>query len=110
MSDREFAVQDRALAVEYPPIVCEQPDDVAEVQPHSNYRLFVRYFDGTSGFVEMRELIFSDHAGVFASLRDADVFAQVGIEYGAVTWANGLDIAPDATYEDFKRDGIQRMT
>jgi Protein of unknown function (DUF2442) len=89
--------------------VCTQPDDVAEVQPRENYQLFVRYFDGTGGFVEMRELIFSDRAGVFASLRDPEIFAQVGIEYGAVTWANGVDIAPDATYEDFRRYGVQVM-
>jgi hypothetical protein len=74
-----------------------------------DYRLFQRFADGTEGCVEMRELIFSDHAGVFISLRDPEVFSQVSIDpdFGSVSWANGLDIAPDASHEDIRRYGVQ---
>jgi hypothetical protein len=82
---------------------------LVDVKPHSDYKLFQRFADGTEGITEMRELIFSDHAGVFAALRDPDVFSQVSIDpdFRSVSWATGLDIAPDASYEDIKRDGVQ---
>jgi hypothetical protein len=83
------------------------PWRVSEVRALPEYQLFVRFVDGTEGRVEMREQIFSEHAGVFASLRDPEAFAQVGLDLGAVTWANGLDIAPDATYDDIRRYGVQ---
>jgi hypothetical protein len=66
----------------------------------------VRFFDGTSGIVEMRELIFGKCAGVFAALADVEEFAKVGIGYGAVMWANGLDLAPDAMYQEIKSNGV----
>src|SRR5665213_3266111 len=102
MSNRESAVQDHAVAVD-PPIVCTQPDDVAEVRALEGFRLFVRFFDGTQGFVEMNERVHRTNAGVFCSLADPEVFAQAGIQYGAVIWANGVDLAPDAMYDEFRR-------
>lgn len=105
MPERGSAVQDRAVAVD-PPIVCMQPDDVAEVRALEGFRLFVRFCDGTQGFVEMSERVLARREGVFCSLADPKVFAQVGIQYGAVTWANGVDLAPDAMYEEFRRNGV----
>ena len=61
----------------------------------------------TADLVEMRDLIHSEAAGVFASLRDPAVFSNVSGDEGYVMWANGLDIAPDASYDDIKRHGIQ---
>jgi len=95
-----------AITVSGTPLV---PWRLVELQVLPNYQLFQRFADGTEGRVEMRELIFSDHAGVFASLRDPAIFAQVGIDpnFGSVQWANGLDIAPDATHDDIQRNGVQ---
>jgi hypothetical protein len=42
---------------------------------------------------------------VFACLRDPDVFAQVGIDHGAVTWPGEIDLAPDAMYDEIKANG-----
>ncbi len=56
--------------------------------------------------VEMKEMIFSAKAGVFTQLRDVAEFERVGIGYGAVMWANGLDLAPDAMYDEIKRNGV----
>jgi hypothetical protein len=85
------------------------PWRLIELSVLPGYRLFQRFADGTEGVTELRELIFSDHAGVFATLRDPDVFSQVSIDpnFGSVLWANGLDIAPDATHEDILRYGLQ---
>lgn len=88
---------------------CFIPWRLVELRVLPDYKLFQRFADGTEGLVEMRELIFSDHAGVFASLRDPEAFSDVSIDadFGSVQWANGLDIAPDASHEDIQRYGVQ---
>jgi hypothetical protein len=88
-----------------PPIACNQPDDVAEVRAEPAFRLHVRFFDGISGKIDMSRLIHSPNAGVFAALADPQLFATVGIEFGAVTWPSGLDLAPDAMYAALKAHG-----
>jgi hypothetical protein len=104
MPERDSAVQDRAVAID-PPIVCTQPDDVAEVRALEGFRLFVRFFDGTQGFVEMIERVHRANAGVFCSLADPAAFADVSVVFGAVTWANGVDLAPDAMHDEIERNG-----
>jgi hypothetical protein len=42
--------------------------------------------------------VHSPKAGVFAALADPLLFAQVQLDYGAVTWPGELDLAPDAMY------------
>jgi hypothetical protein len=83
---------------------------VTHVEAKPDYRLFVRFIDGLEGEVHMRGQIFSDSAGVFASLRDAEVFRRVACDEGFVMWENGVDIAPDATHEDFEQFGVQVLT
>jgi hypothetical protein len=105
LRERRYAFQDPGLALD-PPIISTHSEDVAEVWTESDYRLGVRFFDGTSGIVEMKEMIFGVNAGVFAALANVEEFEKVGIGYGAVMWANGLDLAPDAMYEELKANGV----
>jgi hypothetical protein len=63
-------------SVGIPPIICNQPDDVAEVTPLDGFRLRVRFYDGLEGEVHMRSLVHSASAGVFAQLADAARFAE----------------------------------
>lgn len=81
------------------------PWRVAEVRALPGYRLHVRFYDGTSGEVNMAKLVGSDGAGVFAALRDKALFASVDVVIGAITWPNGLDLAPDAMYRQIKQNG-----
>jgi Protein of unknown function (DUF2442) len=101
-------IADQSSAV-VPPIICTHPDDVAEVRVESGYRLSVRFFDGTSGIVDMSGLINSPQAGVFAVLADPQCFAKAAIELGAVTWPNGLDLAPDAMYTALRNGPIWKL-
>ena len=78
---------------------------VAEVSPLPNYRLRVRFLDGTEGEVDMAGLLGRADAGVFASLRDPGLFARVSVELGAVTWPGELDLAPDAMYDAIRQTG-----
>jgi hypothetical protein len=71
--------------------------DVVEVKPEPGYCLFVRFKDGLSGRITLRE---EDMTGVLAPLRDVQLFERVFIDYGAVAWPGDIDLAPDAMYED----------
>jgi len=67
------------------------------VQHEAEFRLRLRYDDGTEGTVDLSSEI--RKGGVFAALRDPAVFASVGIgEFGQIEWPNGIDICPDSVY------------
>ena len=63
--------------------------DVVEVKPEPGYCLFVRFKDGLSGHVRLRE---EDLTGVLAALRNTELFEQVFIEDGAVAWPGDIDL------------------
>jgi len=88
-----------------PGIVCTASWRLIKVQPLSNYELEVEFNDGTHGFVEMIKLIMSDSAGVFAALKDQDLFNQARLEYGVLTWPGEIDLAPDAMHDAIKQKG-----
>lgn len=88
-----------------PAIVCTAPWRLTQVKALPNYSLEVTFTDGTCGHVEMKSLIMSEIAGVFASLKDVSLFNQVSLEHGAVTWPGGIDLAPDAMHDEIKEHG-----
>lgn len=61
------------------------------------HRLEVSFADGLKGIVDMSK---DDFRGVFAPLADESFFAQAAIRDGVVVWPNGVDIAPDAMYDE----------
>ena len=65
-----------------------------------DYMLSVTCNDGTSGIVDMSALVNSADAGIFAALKDAQLFQQVKIELGAITWPNGADLDPVWVHEE----------
>ncbi|MCM2357891.1 MAG: DUF2442 domain-containing protein [Geobacteraceae bacterium] len=93
-----------------PAIIPKAPWRISEVRPMPDYRIWVKFNDGTQGTVAMAGLIQSPSAGVFAVLRDESLFSQVALHYGAVTWPGELDIAPDAMYEAIRRDGEWQLS
>jgi hypothetical protein len=74
--------------------------DVVEVRPETDYRLFVRFADGLSGYVSLSE---HELTGVLEPLRDKRFFGQVFIDCGAVTWPGEIDLAPDAMNAEIRR-------
>jgi len=93
--------QDPPLAVT-PPIQPRMPWRVTTVEALPEFRLRVRFVDGTEGTVDLAAMIHSPDAGVFAALADPARFALARIEYGAVTWPGEIDLAPDAMYAEIK--------
>ena len=81
------------------------PWRVIKVQPLTNYRLRVKFIDGTEGFVKMSNLVMSDNAGIFVNLKDLSIFNQVYLSHGVVTWPGEIDLAPDTMYYEIKYKG-----
>lgn len=88
-----------------PAIVCTAPWRLTKVKPLAHYKLEVEFIDGIQGFVEMKQKVMSQDAGVFASLRDIELFNQVYLEHGAVTWPGEIDLAPDTMHDEIKHHG-----
>ena len=88
-----------------PRIVCAAPFRLVKVSPLADYKLDVEFIDGTRGIVEMKYYIMSEHAGVFASLRDIKLFNNVYLQYGVASWPGEIDLAPDAMYDEITRHG-----
>jgi hypothetical protein len=62
-----------------------------------DFRLSIRFDDGTQGEIELRDRLFGP---VFEPFRDPAMFRRVFVdEFGAIAWPNGADLAPDALYE-----------
>lgn len=85
-----------------PPIVPTAPWRIAKFCTLPGFRLAVEFMDGTTGEVDLSPLVRSENAGVFATLRDPEVFARARLEYGAILWPGDIDIAPDAMYDEIR--------
>ena len=66
--------------------------DVTFVKPLADFRIYVEIVDGRRGAFDLKPYL---GRGVLRELRDEHYFNQVGILFGAVTWPNDQDIAPE---------------
>jgi len=66
--------------------------DVKFVKPLPDYNIYVELEDGRKGIFDLKPYL---DRGVLCELRDVHYFNQVGIQFGAVTWPNEQDIAPE---------------
>ena len=69
-----------------------------------DYRLSITCNDGTNGIVDMSALVKSANAGIYAALKDAQLFQKVNIELGALSWPNGADLDPLWTHEELGKN------
>ncbi len=97
--------QKNSPAAVTPAIRPRMPWRVAEARALAGFRLRVRFVDNLEGEVDMSALVHSPAAGVFATLANPDVFAQVFVAHGVVTWPGEIDLAPDAMYAEIKKAG-----
>ncbi len=82
--------------------------DISQLFTHDNHTFEVRFRDGLAGKVILAESALRGE--VFEPLRDPAFFNQAYIDHGAVTWPNGADLAPDAMYEEIKKNGVWHIT
>lgn len=77
---------------------------VRAVNVLSNYRLSITCNDGTNGIVDMSALVSSPGAGIYAELKNTQLFEKVSIELGSLTWPNGADLDPLWTHEEISKN------
>ena len=87
-----------------PQVVLTSPWRLSKVKALRGYQLEVEFLDGIHGFVDMSSLVSSKHAGVFSALKNQQLFDQVFLEFGVATWPGQIDLAPDAMYEEIKKN------
>ena len=82
------------------------PWRVIAVEALAGFRLRVAFADGLTGMVDLSRMVRSPKAGVFAALADPSLFAQVRLDYGAVSWPGELDLAPDAMHAAIQEHAV----
>ena len=67
-----------------------------EVKPLTNFRIWLRYEDGTEGTIDLSDVA---GRGVCAAWNDPTFFRSVRLgSHGAIEWGADIDICPDAMY------------
>lgn len=66
--------------------------DVKLVKPLPEFRIYVELENGSKGIFDLKPHL---DRGVLRELKDVRYFNQVNIVFGAVTWPNAQDIAPE---------------
>jgi hypothetical protein len=67
---------------------------VVSVEYLAGHRLRVRFSDDSFGEHDFTDMV-SEPGSLLEPLRDAAYFARVFLEFGAPTWPNGFDLAPE---------------
>jgi hypothetical protein len=107
MLESQVAGPDSPVVIDdYPYEVPRSGWRVRTVQACGDYELLVTFRDGLQGRVQMKDLILGSDAGIFRELADSERFAQAAVIFGAVTWPNGADLAPDAMHDEIARNGV----
>ena len=66
-----------------------------------DYQVWLQFNNGQKGIVDLSETLWG---GMFESLKDKSLFAQVKIdkEMETIVWPNGADLAPEFLYDLLK--------
>ena len=67
---------------------------VIRLEKLGGFKLRVAFNDGSEGVHDFADLL-KEPGPMLEPLHDADYFARVFLEFGAPTWPNGFDIAPE---------------
>ena len=67
---------------------------VTRLEKLGGFRLRVRFNDGREGVHDFASVV-EEPGPMLEPLRDEAYFARVFLEFGALTWPNGFDIAPE---------------
>lgn len=69
---------------------------LVEVEPLDDYRIRLRYSDGSAGEVDLSDLV---GKGVFRTWGDRSFFEGVHVApHGSVAWDEEIELCPDALY------------
>jgi len=70
------------------------PTKITRLEKLSGFKLRVSFNDGSGGVHDFAALV-TEPGPMLEPLRDGAYFSRVFLEFGAPTWPNGFDIAPE---------------
>jgi len=80
---------------------------VEKVHTLDNYKLELRFNDGTAGIVDVSSFV---GIGVFAAWQDERFFQTVEIgESGELKWGEDIDLCPDALYLNLTGKSVEEL-
>ncbi len=79
---------------------------IEEARYLGEYRFSLRFSDGRSGTVDVRELIDAEPRAAFAPLADEEFVRRFTLEHGTLCWPEDLDVAPEYLYFLAFRDDL----
>lgn len=68
---------------------------VESAKYHGEYKIEVAFNDGSSHLVDFEKVIFNDSRTIVSDLKDLALFKDFSIKNHTISWANGLDFAPE---------------
>ncbi len=104
-------MSNEAVAQDYRPagVKAAAPWRIRSVEVLPGYCLSVTCNDGTTGIVDMSRLVTGNQAGIFAALKDEQLFSEVRLELGALTWPNGADMDPEWIHDEIARNNVWQV-
>ena len=72
---------------------------VESAEHAGEYRLKLRFNDGTEGTVDLRDVVCHDPRPVFRQASDPEAFRRFKVDMDTVVWEHGLDLAPEFLYD-----------
>jgi Protein of unknown function (DUF2442) len=81
--------------------------DVVGIKRLGAHRLQISFSDGSVGTRDFADMV-AREGEMVRPLKDAEYFARVFLEDGALTWPNGYDVDPIALHDEMKKAGLLR--
>jgi hypothetical protein len=75
---------------------------VTEAKALPEFRLRVRFSDGTEGEIALKDFIASDSRPIVSALRNPLAFSALRVDMDTVVRDNGFDLAPEFLHEHVK--------
>ena len=70
--------------------------EIIKVEALENYKLILTFDNGETKIKDMKPYL---DKGIFTKLKDINVFNNVKIKYGTISWENDIDMCADSLYE-----------
>ena len=74
--------------------------EIIKVEALENYKLILTFDNGETKIKDMKPYL---DKGIFTKLKDINVFNNVKIKYGTISWENDIDMCADSLYETSKK-------
>jgi hypothetical protein len=82
---------------------------VKKLKRLGDWRLKLWFSDGRAGEWDFSDLATRETGPMVEPFKDPAYFDRVFLEFGALTWPNGYDWAPDALHADMAAAGVLKV-